>query len=454
MMNDKTADTELIAEDSAQFVSATSLRIRTDWFNRIRWGVGAWIMALVLLAEAVYHIPLPLPQIILVLAVLLLLNVTYVIRNRRVAPTEFKAEIRMVKIEMILDLLFVTVLLNFSGGLENPFYFIYAPHVLIASLLFKGREIYQITFAAALMFTGLVIGEFTGILPHYQLMEGMTASSSLPYITVTLVVFWPVLFGIAYLGARIMRHNRSIKDELVLRQRQLIVADKAKIDFFRYVSHEVKTPIVTAQSALEAVLQLSGDELPEKSRDMLLRAVKRLNQAINIVKDLSEITKTRMHAVQDVKEINLNEMIDLLLQKHTERITEKQIRVETHLPQPTVILRGNETMIEMMIGNLISNAVRYNRTDGQIDITVRDLGVQIAISVADSGIGIAPENRERVFEEFYRSPEAREISSAGTGLGLHIVKQFVEQLGGAVQVESEQGKGSTFTIYLPTTKKL
>lgn len=90
-----------------------------------------------------------------------------------------------------------------------------------------------------------------------------------------------------------MRHNRTIKDELVVRQLQLVAADKAKIDFFRYVSHEVKTPVVTAQSAVEAVLAVAGADIAEKPRDLLRRTVERLRQATEIVQGLSDLTRAR-----------------------------------------------------------------------------------------------------------------------------------------------------------------
>ena len=171
---------------------------------------------------------------------------------------DIRAEIRLVKLQMVGDLVVLTVLLNLTGGIENPFFYLYVIHVILASLLFKGREIYQIAWLAIALFTVEVLCEYTGVLPHNHLLSAGEMTHELPFILVTLASFWLVMLFSAYMGASIMNHNRAIKDELVDRQKELVAADRAKMDFFRFVTHEVKSPVSTAQSAVETALELGG----------------------------------------------------------------------------------------------------------------------------------------------------------------------------------------------------
>jgi len=218
----RTTNRELIAPGSSQFVSAASLRQRLDWLNRLRWAAVAVVAGAVLIAGMWLGLPLPMRGLVISAAGLLVLNSLYVLRNRRWAPTNIRSEIRFVKVQMVGDLLILTELLNLTGGLENPFFFIYVIHVILASLLFKGREIYQIAGLAIVLFTGEVMGEYFDVLPHHHLLSASDLTHELPFILTGLGAFWLVMLTCAYLGASIMKHNRAIKDELVERQTELV----------------------------------------------------------------------------------------------------------------------------------------------------------------------------------------------------------------------------------------
>ncbi len=106
-------------------------------------------------------------------------------------------------------------------------------------------------------------------------------------------------------------------------------------------------------------------------------------------------------------------------------------------------------MTETITANLVNNAIRYSRQDGRVSVRVVDTGKRVHLVVEDEGIGIEEKELGLIFDEFYRSSAAREASNLGTGLGLPIVRKFVEELGGTIEVESVVGRGSTFTVTLP-----
>ena len=439
-----------IEPESSQFVSTESLRRRLDWFNHLRWAAIAGILGCVLAAGAWLGFQLPLRPLFFTVGLLVVLNLLYVVRNRRLPPRDIRAEIRLVKLQMLGDLLVLTVLLNLTGGVENPFLYLYVIHVIIASLLFKGHEVWQIAWLAIGLFTTMVLLEYAHLLPHHHLLSASDLTHELPFLLATLGSFWLVMLVSALMGQTIMRHNRAIKDELVERQKALIEADRSKVDFFRFVTHEVKSPISTAQSAVETALELGGSQMSESVEDMLQRGVRRLEQAVGMVNDLADLTRGGMLKPEHLKQVDLVEMVQRAVEGQSELAARRGVHFQLDLPEQPVMMTVNESMLDKILVNLVSNAVRYNKDDGLVTVKVQTQpGGRVILTVADQGIGIAPEDQERIFEEFYRSPEAQKVSNLGTGLGLSIVHKFVEGLAGTIGLVSKPGRGTTFTVNLP-----
>ncbi len=446
---------EPIAPGSSHFVSAASLRERLDWFNKLRWAAAVGVLVVVLVAGVGLKAAIEVRGLLLTGVVLLLLNTAYVLRGRRYAAVDIAIELRLVKVQMVCDLIALTVLLNLSGGIENPLLFVYIIHVFIASLLFKGREIFQIAWLAIFLFTAEVFGEYFGLLPHHHLPTASEVAHELPFILMTLGSFWFTILFCAYVGAMIMKHNRAIKDELVVRQGKLVAQDNAKSDFFRFVTHEIKSPVNTAQSAVETALELGGPDLGHKVEDMLHRAVVRLEQATRIIRDLAALTRGSFLKAENLHEVDLNQLVERVVDGQREIASQGKVDIRLMLPEHKVLIKSINDMVETIIANLVSNAVRYSRESGRVSVRIVDTGRRVRIVVEDDGIGIAADELDQIFDEFYRSPSAREKSNLGTGLGLSIVKKFVEGLGGHIEVQSTPGSGSTFTVILPRqTKKL
>jgi signal transduction histidine kinase len=183
--------------------------------------------------------------------------------------------------------------------------------------------------------------------------------------------------------------------------------------------------------------------------DMLTRAVRQLKQATEIVKDLADLTRGGELKKENLAREDLNEVIGKLVEHQKGLADSRSIDLKVMLPEPPVIMTTNRSMAEAIASNLIGNAVRYCREGGRISVRLVDTGKLVRLVVEDDGIGIPPEDQERIFEEFYRTSAAQEVSDLGTGLGLAIVKKYVTDLGGRIEVQSEPGQGATFTVVLP-----
>jgi signal transduction histidine kinase len=246
-----------------------------------------------------------------------------------------------------------------------------------------------------------------------------------------------------------MTHNRIIKAELLDRQAQLMKADKAKMDFFRFVTHEIKSPVNTAQSAVETALELGGSTMSPSVEDMLSRAVRRMEQATEIVKDLADLTRGGLLKKESLQVVDLNRLVIRMVARQRDVADRSGQEVVVDVPDDPLVMTTNLSVLDKIITNLVSNAVRYNRKNGRVDVRLTGDTTGVRLEVADQGIGIAPEDQDRIFDEFYRSAAAQKQTTLGTGLGLAIVRKFVDELGGRISLKSEVGVGSTFTVDLP-----
>lgn len=211
-------------------------------------------------------------------------------------------------------------------------------------------------------------------------------------------------------------------------------------DFIANVSHEVKTPLTAINSAVE-LLETSGtDRQNLECLKILGFQAKRLNNLVNDILCLAEIENSQVDASQKFTRLNLNKLIQDVI-NHL-NIDNRKINF-TYSTQ--IEYTGSEKLIEQAITNLIVNAVKYSQSP-QIDVLLNTIDGEIRIDVKDYGIGIAQEHLSRIFERFYRVDKSRSRENGGTGLGLAIVKNIAILHGGYVNVESIEGKGSTFSI--------
>lgn len=439
----------LLDEPSSHFVSAASLRRRLVWFDKLRWAAVVGALCATAVASRVLPSSLPTGELLAVAGVLAVLNTAYTIRNHRVPPTRLPVELMHVKLQMAGDLFLLTVMLNLSGGIENPLLYLYLIHVIIASLLFKGRDVFHIAGLAIVLFNADVAGEYFHVLPHHHLLSASPVTHEPPFILLTLGAFVLVQLVAAYIGSTIMNHNRAIKDELVERQKELLAADRAKLEFFRFVTHEIKSPVATAQSAVDAARAMGGEELPERIANLLDRAYGRLDHAINMIKDLADFTRGGDLQRETTELVDLNVLVARVVDGQADEAERRNILIAMDLPANQPQLQSHAGMLQKIVGNLVGNAVRYSEDGGRVEIGLGVSANEVVLTVSDHGIGIAPEDQGRVFDEFYRTPKAQQMSNLGTGLGLPIVRRYTEQLGGTISLQSEPGRGSTFTVRLP-----
>jgi PAS domain S-box-containing protein len=221
-----------------------------------------------------------------------------------------------------------------------------------------------------------------------------------------------------------------------------------KKDFVANVSHELRTPVASIRAIVGALQSGALDDPAIAARfvSSLDAETQRLSLLLNDLLNLSELESGKVRrrcAVVDLYEV-VNEVVESL----SDKIRQNCIFVSVDVPVGLTI-KADRVQIFQVLQNLIDNAVKYTESGGSVTITAMEMGAEVRFSVQDTGVGIPPTDLDRIFERFYRVDKARSRQLGGTGLGLSIVKDIVESYNGRVIVQSELGKGSTFTVVLP-----
>ena len=221
-------------------------------------------------------------------------------------------------------------------------------------------------------------------------------------------------------------------------------------DFVANASHELKTPIGAIQLLAEAVGEASDDpQAVERFADRMKGESERLTRLVQQIIDLSRIQDDEFSIERSA--VPLRAITDDAIAASTIDAIAKHTRIELDIDESAgeLAVWGNHQLLLSAVSNLVENAVTYSSESGTVMVRIRREAEAVVLSVSDSGIGITPDDHDRIFERFYRVDPARARSTGGTGLGLSIVKHVVASHGGDVSLWSEPGVGSTFTITFP-----
>jgi signal transduction histidine kinase/CheY-like chemotaxis protein/HAMP domain-containing protein len=245
-------------------------------------------------------------------------------------------------------------------------------------------------------------------------------------------------------------HNVRLFQEIQEKSRQLEIASQHKSQFLANMSHELRTPLNAIIGFSEVLLEKMFGEINEKQEEYLndiFTSGKHLLNLINDILDLSKIEAGKMEL--EPSTVNLRELLEGSLVVVKERALAHGIKLSLNMSDDIDTLIADERKVKQVVFNLLSNAVKFTPDNGEVSIHARRAESLVEIAVRDTGIGIAPENQQRVFEEFQQVGETLTGKPEGTGLGLTLTRKLVELHGGTIWLESTPGQGSTFTFTLP-----
>ncbi|MFH1651228.1 MAG: ATP-binding protein [Chloroflexota bacterium] len=467
-----TPDTERSPEEA-------TLMMRLHVFTNMRWFAVIGVLTATLIASRVFDIGFPTVPVYIVCAFMAVYNLVFfghvrALDRERTAEVIIRRGRSLSYINIILDLFTLTVLLHFTGGIENPFIFFFVFHVIAASIVLSYRRVYLLATLAIILVIALVGLEYASVIPHINLrgfaVPGVYREGS--YIVAIMAALTSILFATTYIATAVSGELRKRQREVVELRERLLVEKNGELAqasheisdleeererFLRFIgiaAHDLKAPLTAIQGFLWVMLGGYAGELSDKQRNMLERSAKRITELLGLISDLLDIPRIETgQIVQEMKDVSLRQAIKNSLDGQRQLAKEKGIKLHVEMPEGLPKIKGSSARLQQAITNLVNNAINYT-PEGEITIKVSEPDKKkILVEVSDTGIGIPEGDKPKLFEDFFR---ASNVDVKGTGLGLSITRRIVEAHGGKIWVDSpnpETGVGTRFSFILPKHTK-
>ena len=439
---------------------------RLGWFTHVRWVFGAFCLLMLLIGWHVFGVrfrvdnaPATVQLAVHVVLVVFLYNAVFtflvrIVRDRGRITRKLIESIGLGQI--VCDLIALTALVHYTGGVENAFILLaLVPVAIVAELLSRGLA-YATAAAAAILLNALAWGEQQLLLPHVHLVfpgggagpGRYTDPVHVLHVTAALTV---TIFAVVFITTTIAARLRAREAELENAYDELFRTDEAKGLFMRRAEHEIRAPLAAIHSILDALVVDPG-ALTDAQVRLVGRAKDRTHALRNLVGDLRRYSRLRSgESIFQPRDVCFSDIVIDTVDLFAEQAQSRQLALDSSVT-PTW-LHGDQEMLRELVTNLVANAVQYTPPGGRVDVTLRHDGKGSVLEVKDTGIGIAAEDKERLFEEFFRATRAKEVFPDGTGLGLAITRRIVRMHRGQIEADSGPRGGTVFTVRLPMARK-
>jgi signal transduction histidine kinase len=256
------------------------------------------------------------------------------------------------------------------------------------------------------------------------------------------------------MAERVQELITGLERRVAERTQALEVASKHKSEFLANMSHELRTPLNAIVGFSQVLKQKLFGEVNDKQDEYLDDILSSADHLLALINDILDLSKVEAGQVELEKGLfSLREALERGVVMVRERASKNGVQLELTLDPAVDLVEGDERRIRQVVFNLLSNAVKFTPRGGQVDVSASRSDGEVLVAVRDTGPGIAGTDLERIFEEFQQARDTNGERPEGTGLGLALSRSLVELHGGRIWVESEPGKGSTFTFTLPVGAK-
>lgn len=427
----------------------------TKWFIRIRWIAITVLIIASLVVKHLLNISIQEKSIYLVSAILLSLNIYHRITLQRIKKERSDKAIKKIKREIhfqiVTDLILLTVILHYSGGIENPLVLFYFFHMIIASSIFSTFQSYLYAVFTIVLAASLALLECYAIIPHFPL-EGFVSHdlyNDILYVYGSGFVFACTSILVVFLSHMIIYRSIKSEETYVKTNFELENKDKLKNEYVLRVTHDIKGHVAAILSCIDVIRSKAAGPITGVQEEFINRAFQRTELLSSFVRNLLNLTKKRLKHDNEFEDFILKDLINKTIVPIQILAKDKSVDLNIYIDKSIHLITGNPYTLEELYSNLLLNAVKYTPPGGHIELSVKNRLNHIITEISDSGIGIPKDELPKVFDEFYRASNVPKDIKAGSGLGLSIVKQIVENHKGKIWINSEMGVWTKFTFILP-----
>ena len=428
-------------------------------FINLRWIMVIGIFVTSKFAKFGLGIDLPIIPIFIVTFCILIFNLICLYLQKHVKSYE-----RFTNLQISVDWIALVFLVHYTGGIESPVIFYFIFHVIISAILLSEKKCYLQTSFALILIISLSILEYFHVIPHVHIKDLFPNPVYDNGLYLLSIIFFSVtsLYISAYLATSVNNRLRKRENEIVTLKNEITDAynkleeiDREKSEFTYKVTHELRSPLSAIQSLLKSIEEGYAGEISEKARDLVIRSEKRTSFLITLVNGLLDLIAGKIGKPKegDIKLIDINIAVKNTLHLMQEKTKAKNLKIIIKTTPEPSYLNIVPDDFDIILTNLIDNSVKYTEQEGTISINSTITDKEVKLEISDTGIGITTEDLNKIFNEFYRSKNAKVAELRGTGLGMSIVKNLIKQYGGSIDVQSQIEKGTTVTISFPIDKQ-
>jgi len=426
---------------------------RSIWFIGLRWVVPPALALGVFLAGRL-GFGFNQQGILAVALCILCYNLVFFSLRRRVTEASLAVVTAFTFLQVGVDYAALFFFLHCTGGGYSPMAVFLLFHIILSAILLPTWGAWLAALVSVLGLSGIEGLAQAGILARQEIFYRGSPLflTDVPILAVlNVLVLATAAFVAAFLSTAIMRVLRRRIHELAVSHETIERIGDERDQFMLQVTHNLRAPLTTSLSLIDTLDADFLGSLNEKQKSYIQRVRVRMQGLLDTVGELLTLARNKTHVHKlVVKPVDLCVLARKTHQNYLEKAAQKGLAFEFHDPgEPGLWVIGEEGLLEQVLENLVSNAVKYTH-QGQVILTLQKKGAdQVVVEVRDTGIGIPEKDMGHLFSEFFRARNAKLLPVIGTGLGLTLVKQTVQLLGGEVSVQSEEGKGAVFTVVLP-----
>ena len=350
------------------------------------------------------------------------------------------------------DVILLTAAIYFTGGPYSPLLATYVIVVAVLSLLSNLGVTIMMASLIVVAFAAMVIGMATGVLPPTPVPGAPGVPPSAGY-TVTSIIYCALVVGVpAFFSAATLRLLRKKEHDLEQRTAQLIQVNTQRSQFIASMTHELRTPIHGVQGLSDVIAAGVYGPVTDKQKDACASIKRSAQSLLGLVDDVLNLARAEAGKIEArPRAVDITALVERVTASVSWMVGTKHIQLDADLAPELPFVQSDDRWLAHILVNLVSNAVKFTREGGTVTVRAyaRPDAQAVVLEVQDTGIGIARDERERIFEPFRQGDSSDEKGYGGVGLGLALVARLTDLLGASVELDSEVGKGSTFRVIVP-----